>query len=112
VRGDTDDLIAFLNSLLAIDPYAIAELLYVRVPCNAALAEHESVQVMGHGSGVTFVAPGSFRVGLLGILNGYCGTVDVGERKGWGPITADYSDGRLIGFRRTESPALTPGDKR
>ena len=118
VRDDTDDLIAFLNSLVEIDRYAIAELLCIRVPCNQALADHPSVQVQTgrEGGGYTYIAPGTSRVGMLGLLNGFCGTLDDGPRKGWGPIVAQYDEGRLVRFERSETtefenaspPLLTP----
>ena len=78
IREDTDDLITFLNSLVEIDPYALAELLCIRVPCNKTLADHPSVQVAAGGerSGYTFIAPNTFRIGMLGVLNGFCGTID------------------------------------
>lgn len=103
IRPDTDDLIAFLNSLVAIDPYAVAELLCIRVPCNADMAGHPSVQVAaaGESRSFTYMPPGTFRVGLLGILNGYCGTIDEGPRAGWGPIAAIYDEGKLQRFERT-----------
>jgi hypothetical protein len=105
IRPDTDALIAFLNAVVAIDPYAIAELLCIRVPCNRALADHPSVQVAvgGDGCPITYIAPGSFRVGILGILNGYCGNIDDGPLEGWGPIAAIYDEGRLLRFERTET---------
>lgn len=113
VRADTDDLIAFLNSLVAIDPYAMAELLCIRVPCNQVLADHPSVQVAAGGerSGYTFIAPNTFRVGMLGVLNGFCGTLDDGPRKGWGPIAAIYDDGKLLRFERSEVAAVE-GEKK
>lgn len=103
IRDDTDDLIAFLNSLVAIDPYAMAELLCIRVPCNQALADHPTVQVAvgGERSGYTFIAPGTSRVGVLGVLNGYCGVIDEGPLKNSGPIGAVYDKGRLLRFQRT-----------
>lgn len=101
IRPETDSLIAFLNELVAIDPYAIAELLCVRVPCNQAMADHPSVQVQGSDGSVTYIAPGTHRVGLLGVLNGYCGTIESGDHAGWGPITAEYEDARLVRFVRT-----------
>ena len=114
VRAETDELIAFLNSLVAIDPYAVAELLCVRVPCNEAMAEHPSVQVFvgGERCGPTFVAPGQFRVGMLGVLNGYCGVIDAGPNKGSGTIAARYDEGRLVGFERVPKapPLKTVGD--
>lgn len=100
IRPDTDDLITFLNSLVEIDRYAMQELIGARVSCNEELANHPSVQVAAHPH--PHVPPGQFRVGVLGILNGYAGTYDEGPRAGWGPIQAVYEDGRLIRFERTE----------
>lgn len=107
IRPDTDDLIAFLNELVAIDPYAVAELLATRVPCNAELAAHPTVQVStgGVNTKATFIRPGESRVGALGILNGYCGAIESGEHAGWGPITAEYEDDCLMRFRRTDCGA-------
>jgi hypothetical protein len=101
IRPDTDELIAFLNSLVELDRYAVAELLTVHVPCNKALAGHPSVQVCQSGE-MTYIAPGTFRVGFLGILNGYCGIVGHGERADWGPITAVYENRLLVRFERTK----------
>ena len=56
MRVETDRLIAFLNSLIEIDPYAMAELLTLRVPCNQAMADHPTVQVAAAGA-TTFIAP-------------------------------------------------------
>lgn len=105
IRSEADDLIAFLNSLVAIDQYAMAELLCIRVPCNETMAKHPTVQVAAGGekSMLTYIAPGTWRVGMLGVLNGYCGTIDEGnERAGWGPISAVYDRGRLLRFERTD----------
>lgn len=101
IRPETDSIIEFLNSLLLVDPYAVAELVCDKVPCNADLAAHPTVQVQAHGT-TTYIAPGTFRVGMLGILNGYCGTIDEGPKAGWGPIIALYDDGKLVKFIRAE----------
>lgn len=103
IRDNTDDLIEFLNSLVAIDRYAVAELLCVRVPCNQTLADHRTVQVTAGDGEFTFIASGAFRVGILGVLNGFCGTIDDGHRKGWGPIAVIYDEGRLVRFERAET---------
>jgi len=110
IRPETDELIAFLNSLLESDPYAIAELLTVRVPCNQTLADHPTVQVAaGPDHGITFIRPGEYRVGILGILNGYCGSIEEGPREGWGPIAAVYDinddtkETKLVKFVRSET---------
>ncbi len=104
IHPATDEIIAFLNSLVAIDPDAVTALIDARVHCNPEMALHPSVQVHARDG-----EPST--VGILGILNGFCGTIDDGHRKGWGPITAvtllEPVDGRaklrIVGFRRTES---------
>ncbi len=102
IRADVDQVIEFLNSLVAIDSHALAELLCVRVPCNKDLADHPTVQVAvgGERSGYTFIRPGEYRVGFLGVLNGYFGAFDDGPKKGWGAIGAVYDEGRLVRFER------------
>lgn len=69
-----------LNKLYTLDPAAVSSLVETRVPCNTALSEHPSVQV------VPFNASASM-VGLLGILNGLCGTLPDGS----GPLMARYT---------------------
>lgn len=110
IRTDTDDLIHFLNSLAQIDPVAMGRLCATRVPCGRALAEHPTIQASAGGeSGYTAVhvgdsdvPAGEFRVGMLGILNGYLGVYDYGKRRGWGPITAVVGDdGSIREFYRT-----------
>lgn len=110
IRNDVDDLVAFLDSLANIDPIAVGALVATRVPCNGELALHPTVQVSAGGSagrtatnpGESDVPAGEFRVGLLGILNGYAGKFDDGPLCGWGPITAVVeADGRITAFRRT-----------
>jgi hypothetical protein len=61
-----DRIVEFLNQLLQYDRAAIASLVANRVPCNKALANHPTVQAGFHN--------GAFNVGLLGLLNGLCGT--------------------------------------
>jgi len=95
VRADTDDFIAFLNGILQIDPLWTETLLQQRVTCNVALANHPSVQV-----GQAF---GDQMAGVLGLLNGYFGTIEAGPKVGWGPITAIYDGGRLVRFERTDA---------
>ncbi len=115
IRADVDDLIAFLNSVAAMDPVAMGKLVGYRVPCNDAIRDHATIQVgpaqeRGPAGGLLHLAAPEFAalapdapvVGLLGILNGYAGTYDDGSRKGWGPIAAIVEDdGRVTGFRRT-----------
>ncbi len=95
IRPETDEMIEFLNQLLTFDRHAIGELLVARVPCNEVMSRHPTVQVSG-------ASEDHFRVGMLGVLNGFCGTIDDGPRRGWGPITAIYDDGVLQRFARTD----------
>jgi hypothetical protein len=90
-----DEVIGFLNHLLFFDRAAIEALVENRIPCNEALADHPSVQVCD-------LEQGSPKVGLLGILNGLCGT----REDGWGFIAAVYEEGptgenQLVRFERT-----------
>jgi len=98
IRHNPRPLIEFLNEALKIDPEAIISLVEKRVRCNEKMADHPSIQV---GSGKI---KGSTKVGLLGLLNGFCGTIEKGRRKGWGPITAVVDDDTLqiTGFELTE----------
>ena len=68
-----DHVLEVLNSIVKADPKAAFTLIETRVPCNAVLAEHPTVQVVG-GDTPT--------VGLLGIINGILGVYE----DGWGPI--------------------------
>lgn len=81
-----DAAIAVLNQALEADPEAVAGLVNHRVPCNAKLAAHPTIQVGPDG------------VGLLGILNGLFGA----DPRGWGFICAVLSeDGTILRFERT-----------
>ncbi|MFA5572280.1 MAG: hypothetical protein WDA42_04170 [Candidatus Bathyarchaeia archaeon] len=68
-----------LNTLLTLDPTATRNLVEQRIPCNDALANHPTVQVM--------VEDGKTSVGLLGVLNGLCGSDAIG-----GIIVAKFKD--------------------
>lgn len=93
-----DALIEYLNSLLSIDPFAIDGLIEARVSCNPYMVEHPTVQTAEGADGETIV-------GILGVLNGFCGVITDGPAKGRGPITAVYDDDRcgIVRFVRTES---------
>lgn len=92
IRKETDDIIAFLNSLVEVDSNAINLLVGTRVPCNEDMADHPTVQVGMGDSGLPVV-------GILGVLNGYCGI-----RSDYnGPIMAVFEDdGTLIRFCNTD----------
>ena len=92
-----DLLITRLNEILATDRDAIEAVAEHRVPCNQALLNHPTVQVMADG--------GVNKVGFLGILNGLVGTIPDGPREGWGFIAGCYDDdGKLVRFQRTVPP--------
>lgn len=102
IRKDTDDLIAFLDTLAKIDPVAMGKLIAIRVPCNAALAKHDTVQVHKDEK-----ESKEHTIGLLGILNGYAGKFDEGQFKGWGPIAALVEkDGQVSRFIKTSPSEL------
>lgn len=88
------ETVDFLNELLVTDPTAISSLFSVRLACNKKLADHETVQVGA-------LSKSFFQVGMIGILNGLFGI----DKYGWGHISADYEDGKIIRFR-----ALTEED--
>jgi hypothetical protein len=96
---ETGALIEFLNGLLEVDRRAITRLVATRVLCGSALGEHPTVQV-GVLKGV------GLEVGMLGVLNGFCGVFDEGPKKGWGPIMAIYDGDQIARFRRTDEKAI------
>jgi hypothetical protein len=66
--GDfVDHMLSVLNRATVADRDAIAALIEARVPCNQALADDPTIQV---GS---CREPGTYTVGLLGILSGIAG---------------------------------------
>ncbi|MFA5025090.1 MAG: hypothetical protein WC503_01085 [Candidatus Shapirobacteria bacterium] len=91
------EAIRVLNEVVAADELAMRALINYRVPCNKALAEHESVQV---GTYHEASKETGYSVGILGIINGLFGV----DSEGWGFIGADLGkDGSIIRFvdRRT-----------
>lgn len=66
-----DDAIALLNEMLLCDIAATAALLANRVPCNQALADHDTIQVNAQH--------GAFFVGMLGVINGLFGVSNNGS---------------------------------
>jgi hypothetical protein len=88
-----------LNEAWAADPRALEHLLRARVVCNETLANHPTIQVMGHPvDGINPEIPqgAKYAVGLLGLINGMFGT----DENGVGPIQAmqDDTTGDLKGF--------------
>ena len=81
-------IINVMKRALAADPEAVRALIETRVPCNDALANDPTIQVVDD-AGVT-------KVGLLGILNGIAGCV---YPDGPGFVAAVLeTDGRLTDF--------------
>lgn len=101
----TARVLELMQELAAIDPQAVRLLIEARVPCNYTLAAHPSVQVGRIDGDHPMSAICTYEVGLLGILNGLCGTYDAGPRQGWGPITAVLEGDGSIRFQRTEEAA-------
>ncbi len=94
-----DDVIATLNELVKVDAKAIARLITTRAPCNKAMTNHPTVQVL--------VIDGESRVGFMGVLNALFGTTV----EGGGFISAkfDAESGELLGFGLYGAAAIDPG---
>lgn len=86
-----DDIVERLNEALRNDPDAIASLVFHRVPCNAELAEHATVQVGTTDEG--------WDVGLLGVLNGALGILPDG--RGYLTAIVDVHKRTVTRFERT-----------
>lgn len=82
--SDINKVVEILNGILATDPKAVKELLLNRVPCNEAMADHNTVQVIDKD--------GEFSVGMLGILNGVIEPL-TGRR-----VAVISDDGDITGF--------------
>ena len=104
IRSDVDDMIAFLNATLALDPDAVTALVVARVPCNAEVATYLHIQA---NSRARRRADGT-EMGLLGTLNGFFGTYADGPWKGYGAIMAQLSAGRVLRFVRTDLSGQNP----
>jgi hypothetical protein len=85
-------LIERMNAI-ATDPAIrmdVQQLLALRVFSSQATANHPSVQVDG----------ASMTLGVLGLLNGLCGTIEGGPHDGKGRIVSSYQEdgGTFLGF--------------
>jgi hypothetical protein len=89
-RPTIEHALYYLNELIKLDPDAMHALVETRHPCNEALADHPTTQVIENSDGTT-------SVGLVGILNGLFGVDD----DGWGPFTANFDNDRLVSFTMT-----------
>lgn len=114
IRPETDDIIRFLDEIAKADPVFMGALVSARVPCNAEILNHPTIQAglardyknakHAHNkpAGVDGMSDDQGICGFLGLLNGYCGSYDEGPRKGWGPITVVMEDdGRVTRIYRT-----------
>ena len=91
-----DRCIDLLNEILDLDPLAIEALINRRVPVNADLADHPTIQVG------PMKKDGPPLMGLLGVLNGLCGVYEEEPKIGQGMICAVYDDAfsELLCFER------------
>lgn len=94
------DVVALLNEINAFDPVLARGLVENRVPCNAAIADHPSIQVNEQ-------ADGSTAVGVLGVLNGLFGTTS--RRFGIIAAEMDESTGQVLCFKLTENDPCPTG---
>ena len=75
----------------------VGTLIEARVAVSQETADHALLQVSAKGP------LGPWELGVLGLLNGLCGTIPDGPKKGWGYITAVIDDsGFLESFKRTD----------
>lgn len=86
LRTDTspEAFIAYLNELFELDPFWVERLIEYRPACNGEIARHPSVQVK--------VARGKYHAGLLGLINGFYGTLEGGTTEGAGPVAMEIDD--------------------
>lgn len=64
-RENAQAIVDLFNDFYKTDPEAASALFSIRVPCNDAVADHPDIVVAGN--------PGSWKVGVLGLLNGLFG---------------------------------------
>lgn len=89
----------YLNGVLAHDRRALHELVQARVPCGKCLATHPTVQVMRVDDDTMEYSTGYY-LGLMGLLNGLCGVLESGPRKGCGPLFVEMNEqGDIARFR-------------
>jgi hypothetical protein len=86
----TERILAVLNEMAAADPEATRALAFTRVPCNRALADHPTIEVLADDD------MASFEVGLLGVVNGLARALDPGLKDM--AVAAVFNDGKLVRF--------------
>lgn len=69
---------------------------------DSSLAVHPTIQVGRSDDSVNPSPAGRIDLGFLGMLNGIVGVIPIGKRKGYGYISGQMEDDRLIGFQLTE----------
>lgn len=90
-----EQTVEVLNDIFKTDKDAIRNLIEYRVPCNDALKDHPTVQVLCKEDG------SDPKVGLLGIINGIFGVNE--NDSGNGFIWCQFDeDGELLGFSLKE----------
>lgn len=91
---NVDGAIDFLNHLLTVDPIWVT---------NVAAWQHVCKKELGNIDIQTEeLQGGCLGAGALGLINGLFGTLGVGEKKDYGPITAVFDDNEvIIRFERT-----------
>ena len=89
-------VVELLNQALRIDEIAITNLIRTRVPCNKALAKHQTIQVgLQPGCDPDSDQFHEYEVGLLGLINGLFGI----DEKQWGAIAAEMDKaGHICNF--------------
>ena len=104
MKVDADTTVMVLNEALAADPDAINRLFAHREWCNAALADHPSIQVVSRESRWGTLTD----LGVLGLINGIV-TASTGERVA---ARVDEATGKILGFQRYDPVAPTALEQR
>lgn len=85
-----DDAIDILNDIIKTDPAAVTALVNYRVPCNEALANHQTVQVRGSNQTVS----------MLGLINGLFGVDE--DQYGYIAVVIVQETGEATKFVRAD----------
>lgn len=85
-----DEVIELLNDALKADNNTITRLFLYRVECNERLANHETIQVG--------LSDSSYKIGLLGLLNGMFGI----DENGYGAIMMIIEEGKITKFKKVK----------
>lgn len=95
-------MIEYLNSLLALDEPMVRKIMRHTVKCNEGVIAKTPIQPFLPGEHKQF--PNDYAVSVLGLMNGFCGVLDDGPYKGWGPISVIYDihSKQIVTFGRTE----------